>query len=250
MEVCHLLPHPVQYVTHAPCELRTNGAVRVNLYQTATVTARSGLTIRRSPDINSSSVGTLASGATVNVCHAPLTDSSGYEWRCLVDGRGWVCSSYLNITSGQFFVSGNYKIQNANGKYLSYISDPDYDVNIVMYEDLSGYDISEFQIWNFQPLAYFNDSGAVVYKITPVMNSSYALDCDAGNNELLYLWENLDIAAQQWILEVRSDGSLRILNNATRLALDIASASNANNAEVITYPSHDENNQMFYLVAP
>jgi len=239
-----------QYVTHVPCELTTNGAVRVNLYQTATVTARSGLTIRRSPDINSSSVGTLASGATVNVCHAPLTDNSGYEWRRLVDGRGWVCSSYLNITSGQFFVSGNYKIQGANGKYLSYVSDPNYDVNIVMYEDLSGYDISDLQIWNFQPLAYFNDSGAVVYKITPVLNSSYALDCDSGNNELLHLWENLDIAAQQWIVEVRSDGSLRILNNATRYALDIASASNANNAEVITYPSHDENNQKFYIVVP
>lgn len=132
-----------------------------------------------------------------------------------MDGRGWVCESYLRITGGQSIVSGIYKIQNANGKFLSYTSTPTNDVNIVMYDDLSDTELADLQLWNFQPITAFSDSGAIVYRITPVLNSNYSLDCDSGNNELLHLWKNLDIGAQQWIVEIRSDGSMRILNNAT-----------------------------------
>jgi len=239
-----------KYVTHAPCELITDGVSRVNLYETATVTSRTSLTIRQYPDINSAKVGSLSRGAVVNVCHYPLYDNSGYEWRRLMDGRGWVCADYLNVTSGNYIVSGNYKIQAANGKFITYASDPNFDVNIVMQDDLSGTNRADYQIWNFEPLEYFTDTGAVIYRISPVKNMAFSLDCDGGNNELLHLWEKLDIQAQKWIVEVRQDGSLRILNEATWLALDILFGSNENNAEVITYNSHDENNQKFYLVNP
>ncbi len=96
----------------------------------------------------------------------------------------------------------------------------------------------------------YSDYGAIVYRITPVLNSNYSLDCDSTNNELLHLWESLDIGAQQWIIEVRTDGSLRILNNATRLALDVYNGNSANNTEVITYTSHNGTPQQFFLVAP
>ena len=238
------------YATHAPTELKSNGATRVNLFETATVTARTTLTIRQQPNIHSASVGSLKSGATVNICNYPITDSSGYTWRLLVDGRGWVCDSYLEVTSGQAIVSGTYKIQYANGKYLSYTSSPTNDVNIVMYEDLSGTDLADLQLWNFTPLFAYSDYGAIVYRITPVLNSNYSLDCDSTDNQLLHLWESLDIGAQQWIIEVRTDGSLRILNNATRLALDVYNGNSANNTEVITYTSHNGTPQQFFLVAP
>lgn len=238
------------YATHAPVELVSNAVNRVNLYETATVTAKTTLTIREQPDINSAKVGYLKSGESINICHYPVTDSYGYTWKRLMDGRGWVCSSYLKITSGQCIVAGTYKIQCGNGKYLSYTSTPANDVNIVTYDDLSGTDLADQQLWDFQPLFYFNDSGAIVYRITPVLNPNYSLDCDSSNNELLHLWESLDIGAQQWIVEIRPDGSMRILNNATRLALDVMYASNDNNAEVITYSSHDGSNQKFYLVSP
>lgn len=227
-----------------------NSTNHINLYETAKVTSKSTLTIRQYPDINSSRVGYLSSGVSINVCHYPVADSSGYTWRYLMDGRGWVCESYLKITGGQSIVSGNYKIQNANGKFLSYTSDPTNDVNIVMYDDLSGTELENLQLWNFQPLSYYNDSGAIVYRITPVLNSNYSLDCDATNYELLHLWESMDIDAQKWIVEIRSDGSMRILNNETHFSLDIMSGSSDNNAEVITYPSHNGDNQKFYLVKP
>ena len=237
------------HVYSAPYAL-DNSANHVQLYETAIVTAKTGLTIRQQPDINSSKVGYLASGAYVNVCHNPVKDSSGYYWRLLLDGRGWICSSYINATSGQCYVSGTYKIQSSNGKFLSYTSTPAKGVNIVMYEDLSNTEIADWQLWNFTPLFYYHDSGAVVYRITPVLNSQYSLDCDSTQNEVLHLYDTLDISAQKWIVEVRSDGSLRILNDATRYVLDIQNASNENNAEVITYPSHNGSNQQFFLVEP
>ena len=177
-----------------------NTANRVNLYETATVTAKTTLTIRKQPNINSASVGYLNSGAIVNVTHYPITDSSGYTWRLLLDGRGWVCWDYLKVTHGQSMISGNYRIQSANGKFLSYTDTPQNDVNIVMYEDLSGTELANNQIWEFTPLFYYNDSGAIAYRITPVLNSNYSLDCDPGNNELLHLWQNYDINAQYWMI--------------------------------------------------
>lgn len=237
------------YATHAPVELASNGVKRVRLYQTATVTAKSGLTIRSYPNINSSKVGTLASGASVQVINYPITDASGYTWRLLMDGRGWVCSSYLQITGGQSFVSGQYRIQGANGKFLTYVRNPENNVNVVMYEDVSATNSAIHQLWNFEPLFYFSDAGAVVYRITPALNSSYSLDCEsAANYENLHLWESKDIAAQQWILEVRTDGSIKISNNASRYVLDVKNGSNDNNAEVITWPSHNGTCQKFYLV--
>lgn len=244
------LKHNFSHVYSAPYDLNASQANKVKLYQTATVVAKTALTIRQYPDINSKSVGTLKFGTTVNVCHHPITDGSGYTWRLLMDGRGWVCSNYLRITSGRFVVAGKYKIQCANGKYLSYTSTPANDVNIVIYDDLSQTNLANQQIWNFQPLFYYSDWGAIVYRISPVLNSNYSLDCDSTNNELLHLWEALDIGAQQWIVEIRSDGSMRILNNATRLSLDIINGNNTNNTEVITYTSHNGNNQKFYLVTP
>ncbi len=238
-----------KYVSHAPVELISNSANRVNLYQTATVTAISGIKIRQLPDINSAQVGYVASGAAVNIYNYPIQDSSGYTWRRLLDGRGWVCESYLHIISGQFMASGTYKIQAANGKYLSYVRNPQNDVNIVMYEDLANTELANLQLWNFQPLAYFGDSGDIYYRITPVLNAGYSLDCDSTNNEALHLWETLDIAAQQWIIGVRADGSLKIVNNGNRFVLDIGGYSNENNAEVITYSDHGGTNQMFYLAA-
>lgn len=239
------------YATHAPSELKSSGANRVNLFETCKVTARTGLKIRQQPDINSASVGLLKSGETVNVCHYPITDSSGYTWRRLMDETGWVSSKYLEIIDGHSIVSGTFKIQNINGNFLSYTSSPTNDVNIVMYEDLSDTDLADLQLWNFTPLWAYRSKGSVAYKITPVRDSAYALDCDSTNNELLHLWENLpDISAQQWVVEVRTDGSLRILNNATGLALDVCKGSAENNAEVITYPSHDGENQKFFLVSP
>lgn len=223
---------------------------KINLYETASVTAKSSLTIRSQPDINSSVVGSLSSGAIVNVCNYPIYDASGYCWRKLVDGRGWVCASYLNIMSGISMASGNYRIQNANGKYLTQQTYPANGVNVLMHEDVTGQYIPECQIWNFQPLFYYTDSGAIAYRITPVLDSNYSLDSDLSNNEVLQLWQNYDTDAQYWIVEVRTDGSLRFLNNSTRLALDIYNASNENFADVITYPSHDGNNQKFYLVNP
>ena len=238
-----------KYVTHAPCELSVNTVKRVDLYETATVTARTGLVIRKSPNISSAKVGTLSKGAVVKVCNYPIRDNSGYEWRRLLDGRGWVCSTYLNITAGNYMVSGNYRIQAANGKFLTYVSDPGYDVNIVMHDALTG-SRADLQLWHFEPMRYFTDSGAIIYRISPVKNTSFSLDVDGGNQELLHLWERLDIEAQGWIVEVRQDGSLRICNEGNRLALDILYASNSNNAEVITHTSHDGDNQKFYLTAP
>lgn len=225
------------------------GTNRVALYETATVTAKSGLTIRQAPDINAAKAGCLNSGASIQVCYYPITDASGYTWRRLLDGRGWVCENYLQITGGQSLVSGTYKLQNANGKYLSYTSTPTNNTNIVMYDDLADTSLAALQLWNFQPLHY-NNTGAILYRITPAQNANYSLDCDATNNELLHLWQSLDIKAQQWIVELRTDGSLRILNAGTNLALDVKNASNDNNAEVITYTSNDTNAQTFYLVAP
>lgn len=118
-----------------------------------------------------------------------------------------------------------------------------------MYDDLADTSLAALQLWNFQPL-YYNNTGAILYRITPAQNANYSLDCDATNNELLHLWQGLDIKAQQWIVELRTDGSLRILNAGTNLALDVKNASNDNNAEVITYTSNDTNAQTFYLVAP
>lgn len=240
------------YVSHSPVELVSNAdnVNRVNLFETAIVTARSGLTIREQPDINSAKVGYLSSNESVRVCRYPLTDSSGYTWRYLLDERGWVCSDYLNITSGQIIVSGNYKIQCENGKYITYTSSPKNGVNIVMYDDLSNTELASQQIWNFEPLFYFGDCGFIIYKITPVLNSKFALDSDTKNNENVSLWESHNGANQQWIMEIRSDGSLRFNNNGTRWVLDVRNGSTENNAEVITYTSHDGDNQKFYLINP
>ncbi|MDO4732380.1 MAG: RICIN domain-containing protein [Bacillota bacterium] len=237
------------YVTHAPCELVSNAAKRVNLYETAVVTSKIALRVRQYPSINAASIGTLNPGAAVKVCHYPITDSSGNTWRRLLDGSGWVSSSYLQITGGRYLASGNYKIQCANGKYLSYASTPQNGRNIVSFDDLSGTSQANLQVWNFQPLAYFADSGAMVYRISPAANTKFSLDSDQKNNTILQLWEVQDSNAQKWIVEVRPDGSLQILNAGTRLALDVMDASNANNAEIITYTPHTESNQKFYLVA-
>lgn len=238
------------HVYSAPYAAFSDSANRVELFETAIVTARSGLTIREQPDINSPKVGYLNSNESVRVCRYPLTDSSGYTWRYLLDERGWVCSDYLNITSGQIIVSGNYKIQCENGKYITYTSSPKNGVNIVMYDDLSNTELASQQIWNFEPLFYFGDCGFIIYKITPVLNPKFALDSDTKNYENVSLWESHNGMNQQWIMEIRSDGSLRFNNNGTRLVLDVFSASTENNAEVITYSSHDEDNQKFHLINP
>ena len=238
------------YVTHAPAELTSNEAERIDLFETAIVTAKLPLTIRARPDINSEKIGYLDQGTIVQVYNYPLTDNSGYTWRLLMNDQGWVCGDYLNITKGISVVSGNYRIQGENGKYLSYTTTPANDVNIVMYDDLSDTSLADLQVWNFQPLFAFSDWGAVIYRITPASDPNYSLDCDSSNNELLHLWNTLDIGAQKWIVEVRGDGSLRIRNYSTRYALDVYSGETENNTDVITYPSHDGSNQKFYLVAP
>lgn len=170
----------------------------IKLYQTAVVTAKTGLTVRKSADINSEKIGYLSTNSTVSVCNYPITDSSGYTWRKLLGQDGWVCGTYLDIRSGEYMVSGTYRIQNANGKYLSYTSEPANDTNIVMFDSQEGMDSIVLQQWVFKPLMAFSDSGAIVYRIYPVLDDNYSLDCDATNNETLHLWEALDIEAQQW----------------------------------------------------
>ena len=71
------------YVTHAPAELTSNEAERIDLFETAIVTAKLPLTIRARPDINSEKIGYLDPGTIVQVYNYPLTDNSGYTWRLL-----------------------------------------------------------------------------------------------------------------------------------------------------------------------
>ncbi len=231
-------------------EISDSNFKRINLYETATVTANSGLTIRKSPDINSAKVGTLAKNTTVNVSNYPITDSSGYTWRNLLNGQGWVCSNYLKITGGNCIISGTYRIQCANGKFLSYCSIPQNDVNVVSYEDLSGTEIEQIQLWQITPLFYYSDSGAVVYRISPILNTKYSLDCDVNNRRALHLWQNYDIGAQQWIFEVYADGGIKLINNATRYALEIENGNNNNNAEIVTNSVANSSRQKFYIVEP
>lgn len=220
----------------------------IKLYQTAVVTAKTGLTVRKSADINSEKIGYLSANSTVRVCNYPITDSSGYTWRKLLGQDGWVCGAYLDIRSGEYMVSGTYRIRNANGKYLSYTGEPANDTNIVMFDSQEGMDSIVLQQWVFKPLMAFSDSGAIVYRIYPVLSENYSLDCDATNNETLHLWETLDIAAQQWIVEVKSDGSLSFINYGSRLLIDVKDNSAENNADVITYWENGTTAQKFYLV--
>ena len=85
------------------------------------------------------------------------------------------------------------------------------------------------------------------------MDERYALDCDPDNQKLLHLWQCYDnYNPQLWLVEVRTDGSLRILNNGTRLSLDIegGAAQPDNLTDVITWQSHDGANQTWFLVEP
>ncbi len=238
------------YATHAPVELVSNAANRISLVQTAVVTAKTTLIVRENPGVSSAKIGSLKSGATVQVTGYPITDNSGLVWRRLLTG-GWVCGSYLHITSNnEYLVSGTYRIQNENGKFLSYVTNPANDVNIVMYDELKGTDLEALQQWNFQPVYYNNATGDIAYRITPVLNSKFSLDCDSTQQEALHLWDTLDIGAQIWWLHVRADNSLMFINDATSFCLDVKNASSQNNAEVITYESNNSIAQMFYIVAP
>lgn len=239
----HVYSSPYSFVDSA---MTTDAHVK--LYQTAVVTARTGLNVRERADISSTNIAYLSTGTTVKVCGYPITDSSGYTWRKLLGQNGWVCSEYLDIQSGEYMISGTYRIQNANGKYVTYTGVPTNDTNIVMFDSQEGMDSLLLQQWVFEPLMAFSDSGDIVYRICPVLDESYSLDCDATNNETLHLWENLDIDAQKWIVEVSSDGSLAFVNYGSGLLLDVKNNSADNYAEVITYTANGTNAQKFHLL--
>lgn len=226
---------------------KSSGSNRVNLYQTCRVTAKTSLLIRERADINSKAVDSLKSGAIVTVAHHPITDNNGYTWRYLTDGRGFVCEDYLQILDGEYIVRGTYKIQSELGRYVTANGR-----NIVIYDDLSGTELEDLQIWNFQPLYYYNDLGAIIYRISNIWNKRllYSLYSDPGNYQNVCLMETSDDKTQEWIVEVRADGSLRIIQNLSRMVLDVEKGDSANNTDLIVYSENGGTNQKFWLVKP
>lgn len=230
----------------------TDTVHRVKMYQTAVVTAKSGLTVRKAPNIDSQKIGVLKSGATVRIVNYPVTDAKGYTWRWCMDANGFVCESYLNINtnSGNIILNGTYRIQASNGKFLTYC---EYETarngSLILWERMDDcYKVNQWFI--FTPLFYFDDCGTIGYRISPAYNSSFALDCGTSPTDQVHLAKANNSKSQEWILEVNADGSVRFLQNRSRLVFDVSGGSDENGTPIILYGAHGEDNQRFQIVEP